>query len=283
MLAKIHGLLEEVNEQLTFLNLEEDDIIIRCEKAVFVMIKAIDQVKNLVISRGFRTEQEEISFFKELKPQFSSRLIYYNSIYKIETKKTSGGTRIVRKYYNRELEKLKSYFDNNLDFYRYYRTGSTYQDHKYFVRGVFDVKLSLDNYYFETDIQFSTSHDFKVAKIIANDLLQVYIENQLLNLENREETVKPQRIPNADLIWTGSKSSLTELGYALQSEGVFNNGAADLKTVMEYLQQVFNVELGQYRRTFLEIRSRRGERARFLAALREKLIKRMDDTDESGF
>ncbi|SEM92029.1 RteC protein, partial [Chryseobacterium taichungense] len=31
----------------------------------------------------------------------------------------------------------------------------------------------LDTFYFEADHRFSTSHDYKVAKIIANDLIQV--------------------------------------------------------------------------------------------------------------
>ncbi len=52
-------------------------------------------------------------------------------------------------------------------------------DDKYFIRGNYDIKYTLDSYYFESDSRFCTSHDFKVAKILANDLIQVYIENQL--------------------------------------------------------------------------------------------------------
>mgnify|MGYP000387910007 CR=1 FL=1 len=84
------------------------------------------------------------------------------------------------------LQKLKAYFDNELDFYKYYRSGSSYLDHKYFLRGKFDIKLALDSYYFETDTSFSTSHDFKVAQILANDLIQLYLENQLIMIENKD-------------------------------------------------------------------------------------------------
>lgn len=246
-----------------------------------IIIKSTENIKALVSKSGFKTEQEEITFFKEIKPQFTSKLIYYNSLYKIETKKPFGNPRILKKYYNKELDKLKLYFDNNLDFYKYYRTGSTYLDYKYFVRGKFDIKLSLDNYYFETDTNFTTSHDFKVAKILANDLLQLYLENQLVLLENKEDKIKSQRNPNTKLTWTGSKVALTELLYALQTEGVFNNGTADLKDIAEYFEENFNIDLGQYRRTFLEIRVRKDDRTKFISTLREKLLKRMDDTDES--
>lgn len=270
-----------MSEQLNFIELEVDDTVLRCEKSIEIILKSIEKVRNITLKSNFKSEQEEIHFFKDVKPQFTSKLIYYNSIYKIEMKKPFGGVRIVKKYYNNELTKLKRYFDNNLDFYKYYRTGSTYLDYKYFVRGKFDIKLSLDNYYFETDTNFTTSHDFKVAKILANDLIQLYLENQLVFLENKDDKQKSQRNPNAKLTWTGSKVALTEILYALQTEGVFNNGTADLKDIAEYFEEIFNIDLGQYRRTFLEIRVRKDERAKFISTLREKLLKRMDDTDEA--
>ena len=49
----------------------------------------------------------EIDFFKNIKPKFTSKLIYYNAIYKIESKKPHGGERVLKKYLNNELEKLK--------------------------------------------------------------------------------------------------------------------------------------------------------------------------------
>ena len=68
--------------------------------------------------------------------------------------------------------------------------------------------------------------------------------------------------------------------YALHSEGVFNNGAADLKDIAEYFEHVFEIDLGQYRRTFLEIRVRKSERTKFINSLKENLTKRMDNSDD---
>ena len=64
------------------------------------------------------------------------------------------------------------------------------------------------------------------------------------------------------------------------SEGVFNNGAADLKDIAEYLEYIFEIDLGQYRRTFHEIRARKVDRTKFIITLNEKLLKRMDNSDE---
>lgn len=271
-------LLEEMNNQIIFLESEIGNTITRCEKIIEVILCTLEILKKQSLKYRFQGSAEEIKFFKVIKPKFTSKLIYYNSIYKIETKKPFGSHCSLKKYYNNQLLKLKRYFDNNIDFYKYYRTSSTYLDYKFFVRNKFDVKLYLDNFYFETDSSFCTSHDFKVAKILAYDLLQLYIEDKLIML-NQKKYKETQLKPNAKITWTGSKVALTELIYALQTEGVFNNGAAGLKEIAEYFQEIFNIDLRQYRRTFLEIRTRQENRARFISSLKNNLLKRMDNAD----
>ena len=280
MNRKIPKLLSNLNDQLSFIDLEIDNESTRCERAIEVILKTIKSLKTILSKTKFKTDAEEIKFFKEIKPQFTSKLIYYNTIFKIEMKRPNGGNRIVKKYYNNELVKLKAFFDNELEFYKYYRSGSTYLDYKYFLRSKFDIKMSLSSYYFETDTSFSTSHDFKVAKILANDLIQLYLENQLVMIDNKDNGEKSQRKPNLKMIWTSPKVALIELLYALHTEGVFNNGAADLKDIAEYFEHIFEIDLGQYRRTFLEIRTRKADRAKFLTTLNKGLLKRMEDTDE---
>ncbi|WP_291151915.1 RteC domain-containing protein [Flavobacterium sp. UBA7680] len=280
MNLKINKLLSDLNEQLNFVDLEIDDAIKRCEKAIEIIIKSVQKLKILFLKENFKNQEQEIYFFKNVKPKFTSKLVYYNIVYKIETKNPYGGERVVKKYLNNELDKLKRYFDNNLDFYKYYRTGNNYLDFKYFVRGNFDVKLTIDSFFFEVDHNFSTSHDFKVAKILAHDLVQVYLEDKLLAISNKGLKEKPQHNHNAKLTWTAPKVALIELLYALQSEKVFNNGTTDLKEIAEYLENIFNVDLGQYRRTFLEIRVRKTERTKFLNTLKDTLEKRMNNSDE---
>lgn len=280
MNVKINQLLTDLNEQLNFTDLEIDDPIKRCENAIDINLKSMQKLKLLFEKEKNKSQDYEVDFFKNVKPKFTSKLIFYNAVFKIETKKPHGGERIIKKYLNNELDKLKRYFDSNLDFYRYYRTGSSYLDHKYFVRGKFDVKLALDSFYFEADHTFSTSHDFKVAKILAHDLIQVYLEDKLLIMENKDPKEKSQVQPKVKQTWTGSKVALIELLYALHTEGVFNNGASDLKDIAEYLEVVFDIDLGQYHRAFLEIRVRKSDQTKFLNSLKEKLVKRMENTDD---
>jgi RteC protein len=281
MSTKFKQMLFELTEQLNFINLEMDDSIAKSEKSLELTLRAIDNLKKQFLKNKTISSDSEIDFFKNIKPKFTSLSIYHNAIFKIETKIPHGGDRITKKYLNKELKKLKRYFDNNLDFYNYHRTGSSFLDFKYFIRGSHDVKLRLDSFYFEADHSFSTSHDFKVARILAHDLVQVYIETKILKMGKKEHKEKSQHEPKRKMIWTGSKVSLTEIMYAFHTKGVFNNGAAELKEIANYFEEIFHIDLGQYRRTFLEIRDRKSDKTKFIKALEEDLLRRMEETLET--
>ena len=134
----LHKLETAINE----LEIETDYCIQRIETAVHLIIQSLSDLKQFVLKRGFKNTDEEIHFFKHQKPIIVAKLIYYNAIYKIETKKPNGA-KPVRKYLNEELKKLKRFFDNNLEFYKYYRTNNSFIDDKLFIRGKYDIKLSL--------------------------------------------------------------------------------------------------------------------------------------------
>lgn len=273
-----NSLLADLEKQISELKLQDYDEIEFAEKAIKISVLTLEKLKTHFLKYKFADTAEEIIFFKSLKPKFVSRLIYYNSIYNILTNKPTGSTKECRKYFESELEKLKVFFNHNLDFYHYHRTSNSLLDKKYFVRGKHDIRLTLDSFYFQADHRFSTSHDYKVAQIIANDLLQFFLESELQKLENKLLIGASENNTNV-LKWTASKVSLTELVYALHTEGVFNNGASDLKDIASFFETAFAINLGQYNRTFIEIRARKPERTKFLSALKEKLLKRMDDTD----
>lgn len=209
-------ILDGLETAIYDLEIETDCPIQRIEAVISLIVQNLSDLKDYVLKKGFKNIEQEIHFFKHQKPVIVSKLIYFNAIYKIETKKPYGA-KPVRKYLNNELRKLKRYFDNNIEFYKYYRTNNSFIDEKLFLRGKCDIKLSIDTFYFEADHRFSTSHDYKVAKIIAKDLIQVYLEDQLNNNQNKASN-------NYSLKWTGSKTAMIELVYALHSQGVFASG-----------------------------------------------------------
>lgn len=273
------SLISELESQLEFIHLEIEDPLKYSEQAIKILISVLERLKTFSIKYKFPSKTEEIDFFREIKPQFASKLIYYNEIYNIESNKPFGAPKAMRKYYSTELDKLRVFFNDNLEFYRYFRKGNRYLDNKYFMRGKHDIRHSLDSFYFQADQRFSTSHDYKVARIMANDLLQVHIEGELEKLDNSKFPHKDMPITEKPLKWTGSKVGIIELIYALHTEGVFNHGAADLKEITGFFTKAFAIDLGQFHRTFSEITSRKSERTKFLNTLSSNLLKRMEDND----
>jgi hypothetical protein len=81
---KVTKLLSNLSEQLNFINLEIDNQSIRCENAISIILKTITNLKGIVEKIKFTTDTEEIQFFKEIKPQFTSKLIYYNVLFKLK-------------------------------------------------------------------------------------------------------------------------------------------------------------------------------------------------------
>ena len=268
-------ILNRLETAINGLEIEADKLLPRIEAIISTITQCLSEVKEYVLKTGFSDEDEEVRFFKHQKPVIVAKRIYYNAIYKIEAKRPYGGKEVIQAYLNKELSKLKRFFDNNMTFYSYYRADSTYLDHTYFVRGKHNVQLNLDTFYFETDHSFCTSHDYKVAKIIANDLIEDYLETQLSKTAVGD---KPTALPK--LNWTGSKTALIELIYALHSHGIFNNGNADIKPIVKVFESTFNIELGDFYHTFLELKSRKINRTKFLDTLKETLIRKMNEQDE---
>lgn len=266
--------LNKLETAINSLEIEIENPLRRIEAIIPVVMQSLSELKEYVLKIGFSDENEEIHFFKYQKPIIVAKLIYYNVVYKIEAKKPHGRKEVLENYYNSKLSDLKTYFDENMSFYSYYRTESTYLDETYFLRGRHNIKLGLDTFYFETDHNFNTSHDYKVAKIIANDLIEEYLENQLFKTAINKSLKSPTK-----LNWTGNKSALTELIYALHSQGVFNNGNADIKPIVTVFERTFNIDLGDFYHTFLELKARKINRIKFLDELKESLIKKMDEQE----
>ncbi|HRP36315.1 MAG TPA: RteC domain-containing protein [Candidatus Dojkabacteria bacterium] len=271
--------LQAIENKLNNVQSEIDEVLLLSEKSIEICIKGLRELRDVVIEKGFQNREAEIIFFKEIKPKIVSNLIYNNNIYTIETNRPNGSTKIKRKYIQMELRKLKNFFYENLDFYRYYRTGSTYFDYKYFIRGKQDIRLNLDAFVYEADPDFSTSHDFKISTILANDLLQVYLENELTKIDFQPTNKESGLISRNQIKWTGNKVSLIELMYALHQSGVFNNGQSDIKAIATYFENIFNVDLGNYYRTYLELKIRQ-DRTKFLDSLRENFIRKIEDEEK---
>jgi hypothetical protein len=256
------------------------DSVIKAEQSLTHAKHALGELKKFVLRYHFETAAEEIEFFKTIKPRFSSLLIFYHKVFQIETEKPEMSRKALHKFLDKEIRRLRYYFENHTAFYRYFRSGATYLDEQYFMRGHQEVHLPVNPFYYDSDERFSTTMDYQAARVLANDRLHTYLKNLQGELGS-DRDLHGLPLTGNHLKWTASKTALIELLYALQSNGVFNDGSADIKQVATYFEKMFAVDLGNYYRTFQEIRIRKSGRTNFLDQLTEKLVRRMDETDDN--
>lgn len=243
-------------------------------QAILIFQEALEKLcYHFTQQKEIKTEVE-IQFFKKIKPQWMSKLIYYNECYKIEQNKPAGTQSTIRKYYAKQIKKINHFFIENQEFYKYYSNVYQHLDDKYFLRNQQYIKLSLESFYFIADKSFTTGYDYKAAQLIAFEKLQMHL------IEVKKQYAKKNNNNQSNLIWTGSKVGIIELIYALHAEGVFNEGKCELREIVYNFGKVFNVEIGQVHRTFYEICARKSDRAKFLNTLKENLLKRIEQSDK---
>lgn len=282
MIDFVEKLQKEIRLKIGRIEAEDKNILKKSLDASHVLGNAFDQLKEFIIAYKFKDDDEEIFFFKEVKPKIFCHLIYYRKIYNIEMHRPVATVEAQKEFLKRKLDAIQDFNDKILDFYRYYRSGATYLDCAYFVRGKPDTEQYLETFYYERDSQFSTNADFKVAKIIANDMLQAYLLSELELLDNYTQKVGNISFPKVKLTWTGSKTDLIELIYALDTVGCFSNGKIPLIQIAAYFESVFNIDLGNnIARNFYDMRIR-NQPTPFLDRLGEEIRKRMENTKPGG-
>ena len=274
-------LYDEMGKRLSEINSSEINVLQRFQVSSSVILQLLSRLKGFIISYKFTDKADEINFFKNIKPKFLSKLIYFRKAFEMQSRLPFSSAEDEKNFYRKELKKISEYQKDNKEFISYYRANSTLFDDLYFIRKEPDSWLLLNFDCFETDLNFTTLYDLKISKILAFESLSEFIKDSINKIEARNEFRRNKNPDILKLKWTASKVSLIELLYALQSSGSFNNGSIDLKNLAIDLENLFNIDLGNYYRAFQEIRLRKQSRTTFLDQLKDQLTKRMDDSDEN--
>ena len=244
-------------------------IIKKSFEASSVLAEAFNQLRNFITNYSFQSVDEEIDFFKNIKPRIFHKLLYFRKIYNIEMNRPLG-IDAQRSYLIDEMNAISRYNEKRSDFIRYYRSDLTSQDELYYLRGRTDLTLYLESSFYERDPMFSTNCDFKLARVMAHEKLIKYITDELKFLDIKQSN---ELNPYVRLTWNGSKTELTELIFALHCKQSFGN--IPLTQLYNYIQMVFNIELDKnFSRTFSDMRIRNSQTP-FLDRLKSALLHKM--------
>ncbi|KIA88507.1 RteC domain-containing protein [Kaistella jeonii] len=277
LLQQTTQLWEVLQQKIQRLKVEKSTPLEYAQYALMETDEAIRTVKAWVIIHDFSSWENEITFFKIIKPKFIGSFIYYSRLVSFLSALPSSGDKLKRKVYENEFEHLQYFSLENKDFISYYRRNATYLDSKYFLRFKYDldVKLSIDIHSY--DDRFSSSHDHLASQILANDCYEKFLRAELSKIKNNHTEEEKS---HSTIQWSASKVALTELVVALHQTRCLNGGNKDLSETVKWFETSFDIDLGNYHKTMIEIRSRKNDKAKFLHLLTENLTNYLESFDE---
>jgi len=240
--------------------------------------EAYEDLKHFISGYSFLNEAEEIQFFKETKPRFFSLLIYYSKVYNIELRMPAGSTDDKRCHLVHIQESIRNFFDMNIELYGYYRSGSTHLDHLYFLRGKRNTRLLIDSLNFERDSCFSSCCDHRIAGILANERLEIYLNTRLAGLTHEESNNESIYGTRSNEKWTDTKNALGEIIYGIDTLASVNHGKIDIIVLAGIFGKIFNVDMGNIYQIYIELKGKK-DRTEYLNRMIKALLKRMDDDD----
>lgn len=278
MKYSLQNIILEIHKKEDKISSQNKSLIDEAHEMMLYLQDLLLSVKKLIAEEKFKNDAEEINFFRNTKPQILGRLIYYNKVYRTETACPVSNGKMYNNYFSKQLTNLKrEYIEHicNSDFYRYYRSGRTDRDNSYFKRGNINYHDGLNSIVFEMDPSFSTFFDYKVSRIIANELLYSYLLTKI-NPDENPDLILQNSESYKDIFWTDSKNSLIELIYALHASGAISHGKIGIRKISLMFQILFRIPLNDLHHAFHRMKTRAGSRTAFLDQLKISLEEYMD-------
>jgi len=277
MPAEQQALYDRCINEINAISETEPDPVARSERSAGVAGNTLLALKHTILQKDFNTANEEIHFFKYIKPKFYAQLLYHQYLYGLESRKplASGGN--LKKYAKKKLKLLADFFEEHAELYQYLRQRKTYLDQQGFLRANREANITLSHHVIDGDPNFSTALDFEVADLMKNELLQAYFTN----LSKPADTAIAFSAPaEDDIVWTGTLNAMNQLVRSLIRSGSLNNGNIPISKVIAKFEPFFHVDLKNFYRASQENRIKK-ERSSFLKQLVKVHEQEMDELDEN--
>lgn len=132
---QLANILQKVKkEEHNLYTTKSKNLIKESDKIILFLSDKLNELKIEVLKNDFKSEQEEIYFFKEIKPRILGEILFYKSLIDIEILYSKGNTNTEQQImcYKTQINKILKDLDN--EFYRYILLGRKDKDNFYFLR-----------------------------------------------------------------------------------------------------------------------------------------------------
>ena len=273
-------MLKQLETELDEIAMQVSDPLSKLTSALKPVRASLKKLRGLVLDRPFSSVEEEVRFFKSIKPEFYKWQVYFSELYTIETGMPVSGAEAQLAWFEEELGYISRFFRQYGFQYQYYKLGASELDHLYFVRGVESSSLLMPSLP-EPDPLFSTSSDYLFSKIKAFELLRDWLIERINYLKKNPLLSYHAGAETEELRWTGDSINLAELAFGIHRTGQLNNGTATVGSIFRWMEEKLSINIGIPSKRLSEIRRRTSmSRTRFLDEMAEELVRKLDKDDE---
>ena len=268
------NIVETLESDLGRLKEEGHNVVFLAKRAVGLCLIAYSELQTSVLKNGFESEEEEIYFFKYIKPRVCSKISFYRKQHVIESQRPKSTPTLIIEHLIKEITKLQIFLDDHSDFIKYYRGGETILDDKYFTRNITAPLMGSYNHNYLLDPQFSTVYDGTLADILAYESLEKYLANEIHKLQGKEDDLK---LSNNEFVWTGKLTWLAELIYGIVATGVVNNGNISVNKLIKLFSKIFNLPSDDIYNAYRSVYSRKKEPLIYIEKMREAMLIKINE------
>lgn len=280
MISFQEALRDEFFEMSIQCNSNKKELIKKSKEFIIWAEAKIELLNEWLRKYEFENDNSEIEFFKVIKPQILSTLIYQKEILNLVTNVPTSLKHSL-KFYGNKVQKFVKLLKVDSKFYSYYRSCSNDQDVVFFTRKVKKNILETDFSLLVFDARVSTFYDTKIATILAYDKLIIYAEHQIAKIKIKIKLKKQfkKKLPTkSKLQWTRNKADLIELVYALYYANVLNDGQVELKDIAKEIGQIFNLEIkDNLYRVHTDIKRRKNPKLNFIQNIADNYKKKLEE------
>jgi len=270
-------LFAQMNSELLEIAANAENKLQQAERSFRSVEKTIAKLKEFISGYTFRDVEEEIRFFKEVKPEFQKELIYNEEILFIESNCPVGSNKARKLFIERTLSGIQAYFEKHSFIYNYCRSGDNTYDATYFVRNPKPIPLMPDSYS-DIDPVFSNPHSYKVAKLKALEELRDYLRNRNISeAEDKGEQVASTNVPKRKRIFTGPKAAIEEIIHGVVAKGWVNYGDYPAQQLFQDFAMFLNVKLSDPARSLIGMAIRKKGYTPHIDGMKDALVSKIEE------
>ena len=154
----------------------EIDTIEACYKCTINYLEQLYKHYRLI---GFKTEQDEIFFFKSIKPTFAGQVELYITLNHALLFTPIYGIELKLNFWEHEKIKIEKFYKANERFIYYFKSGRTDMDSLYFLTKNSNNRINWPTKVYTMQPEMSTSYDHILATMVAYEVYTDYINEAM--------------------------------------------------------------------------------------------------------